>query len=70
MGGKKIIRVYIMLCLSLESTDPYFNLAVDEYLLKNSSQDFLILGINDKSVIIGKHQVCPQGNRYKIYYRT
>jgi lipoate-protein ligase A len=46
-----------MLCISLESTDPYFNLAVDEYLLKNSSEDFLILGINDKSVIIGKHQV-------------
>lgn len=46
-----------MFCLSLESTDPYFNLAVDEYLLKNSSDDFLILGINDRSVIIGKHQV-------------
>jgi lipoate-protein ligase A len=46
-----------MLCLSLESTDPYFNLAADEYLLKNSREDFLILGINDGTVIIGKHQV-------------
>jgi lipoate---protein ligase len=45
-----------MFCLSLNSTDPFFNLAVDEYLLKNSSQEYLILGINDKSVIIGKHQ--------------
>jgi lipoate-protein ligase A len=45
-----------MLCLSLKSTDPFFSLAVDEYLLKNSSQEYLILGINDKSVIIGKHQ--------------
>ena len=45
-----------MFCLSLESTDPFFNLAVDEYLLKNSNQEYLILGINDKSVIIGKHQ--------------
>jgi lipoate---protein ligase len=46
-----------MLCLNLESTDPYFNLAADEYLLKNRNDDFLILGTNDKSVIIGKHQV-------------
>ncbi len=45
-----------MFCLNLESTDPYYNLAVDEYLLKNSSDEFLILGINDKSAIIGKHQ--------------
>jgi lipoate-protein ligase A len=45
-----------MLCLSLDSTDPFFNLAVDEYLLKNSNQEYFILGINDKSVIIGKHQ--------------
>jgi lipoate-protein ligase A len=46
-----------MLCISLESTDPYFNLAVDDYLLKNSREEFLILGINDRSLIIGKHQV-------------
>jgi lipoate-protein ligase A len=45
-----------MLCFSLNSTDPFFNLAVDEYLFKNSSQEYLILAINDKSVIIGKHQ--------------
>ena len=45
-----------MYCHSLSSTDPFFNLAVDEYLLRNSSQEYLILGINDKSVIIGKHQ--------------
>ncbi len=46
-----------MLYINLESTDPFFNLAVDEYLLKNRTEDFLILGINDRSVIIGKHQV-------------
>jgi lipoate-protein ligase A len=46
-----------MFCINLESTDPFFNLAVDEYLLKNSREDFLILGINDPSVIVGKHQV-------------
>jgi len=45
-----------MICISLSSTDPFFNLAVDEYLLKNSREEFLILGINERSVIIGKHQ--------------
>jgi lipoate-protein ligase A len=46
-----------MFCINLESCDPYFNLAVDEYLLRKSREDFMILSINDKSVIIGKHQV-------------
>ncbi|MCJ7449818.1 MAG: lipoate--protein ligase [Bacteroidales bacterium] len=46
-----------MFCLSLESTDPYFNLAVEEYLLKKSKEEYLILGINNPAVIIGKHQV-------------
>jgi lipoate-protein ligase A len=46
-----------MLCLDLETTDPFFNLAVDEYLLKNKTEDFFVLGINDRSVVTGKHQV-------------
>jgi lipoate-protein ligase A len=46
-----------MLCLYLTTTDPCFNLAVDEYLLKNRKEDFLILSVNKPSVIIGKHQV-------------
>lgn len=46
-----------MLCLKLDSTDPFFNLAVDEYLLKNRKEDFLVLSVNTPSVIIGKHQV-------------
>ncbi len=47
-----------MLCTTLESTDPYFNLAIEEVLLKSSTEEYLILGINSPSVIIGKHQ-CP-----------
>jgi lipoate-protein ligase A len=43
-------------CISLESNDPFFNLAVEEILLKNSKEEFLMLGINSPSVIIGKHQ--------------
>jgi lipoate-protein ligase A len=45
-----------MYCINLESTDPFFNLAIEELLLKNSKEEYLILGINKPSVIIGKHQ--------------
>jgi lipoate---protein ligase len=45
-----------MYCINLESYDPYFNLAIEEILLKSSKEEFFILGVNDVSVIIGKHQ--------------
>ena len=45
-----------MYCLNPDSTDPFFNLAVEELLLKNSREEYLILYINSPSVIIGKHQ--------------
>jgi lipoate-protein ligase A len=45
-----------MRCILLESDNPFFNLAVEEVLLKHSKEDYLILGINSPSVIIGKHQ--------------
>jgi lipoate-protein ligase A len=45
-----------MLCLNLESEDPCLNLAIEEVLLKNSKEDYFILGINTPSVVIGKHQ--------------
>jgi lipoate-protein ligase A len=45
-----------MFCIIPESTDPFFNLAIEELLLKNSKEEYLILGINNPSVIIGKHQ--------------
>lgn len=45
-----------MFCINLESNDPFFNLAVEEVLLKNSKEEYLILGINSPAVIIGKHQ--------------
>ena len=45
-----------MFCINLQSNDPFFNLAIEEYLLKNSQEEYLILYINSPSVIIGKHQ--------------
>ena len=38
------------------SNDPAFNLAVEEYLLKNRKEDVHLFYINSPSVIIGKHQ--------------
>jgi lipoate-protein ligase A len=46
-----------MLCLNLKTNDPFFNLAAEEYLLRNSAGEYLLLYINHPSVIIGKHQV-------------
>ena len=45
-----------MLCIKSTSNDPYFNLATEEYLLKNSTEDIFMLYVNDPSLIIGKHQ--------------
>ncbi|HUX58672.1 MAG TPA: lipoate--protein ligase [Bacteroidales bacterium] len=45
-----------MYCITLDSDDPFFNLAIEEILLKESKDEYLILGINTPSVIIGKHQ--------------
>lgn len=38
------------------SRDPYFNLASEEYLLENSTDDVFMLWQNARSVIIGKNQ--------------
>jgi lipoate-protein ligase A len=45
-----------MILINLETHDPFFNLALEEVLLKRRKEDYLILGINDLAVIIGKHQ--------------
>ena len=46
-----------MQCIILPSSDPYFNLAADEFLLRNSGDEFFLLSINERSVITGKHQI-------------
>lgn len=45
-----------MNCLTLRTNDPFINLATEEFLLKNSDGEFLILYSDSPSVIIGKHQ--------------
>jgi lipoate---protein ligase len=43
-------------CIQRHETDPYFNLAAEEYLLKTASVDTIMTWRNESSVIIGKHQ--------------
>jgi lipoate-protein ligase A len=45
-----------MRCFISDSNDPYFNLATEEYLLKNYSDDILMFYINEPCIVIGKHQ--------------
>ena len=45
-----------MHCIHLKTTDPYFCLAAEEYLLKNFSEDIFMLWQSEKAVVVGKHQ--------------
>lgn len=45
-----------MFCIYRPDTDPYFNIAAEEYVLKNYTDDIIMLWKNQASVIIGKHQ--------------
>lgn len=45
-----------MRCIYNHSNDPYFNLATEEYLLKEYTQDIFMLWRNGPSIIVGKHQ--------------
>jgi lipoate-protein ligase A len=45
-----------MLIVERPQTDPYFNIAAEEYLLKNLPGDCFMLWQNEPSVIVGKHQ--------------
>ncbi len=47
-----------MIYIRNESTNPYFNLALEEYVLNHmsGSEDYFLLWQNEPSIIIGKHQ--------------
>lgn len=45
-----------MLCFDNPSTNPYFNLACEEYLLKNVDDEVFMLWRNEPAIIVGKHQ--------------
>ncbi|MEL7585254.1 MAG: lipoate--protein ligase [Prolixibacteraceae bacterium] len=43
-------------CLQLKDTDPYFNLAAEEYFLKSQADDFIMTWRSKSAVVVGKHQ--------------
>ena len=38
------------------SIDPYFNLAAEEYFLRETDCEYIFLYQNQPSIIVGKHQ--------------
>jgi lipoate-protein ligase A len=57
--AKKIIfagKTENMLCIIRHETDPYFNLAAEEYVLKHFQRDCFMLWRNENAIIVGKHQ--------------
>lgn len=46
----------VTLCVNQPNSDPYFNLAAEEYFLKNFQEDFFMLWRSRPSVVVGKHQ--------------
>ena len=45
-----------MLVITSPSRDAYFNIACEEYLLKNKKEDIFLLYINNPAIIVGKYQ--------------
>jgi lipoate-protein ligase A len=45
-----------MLIVKRHHTNPYFNLAAEEYFLKESDEDIFMLWRNEPAIIVGKHQ--------------
>lgn len=45
-----------MLIIKSESFNPYFNIASEEYFIKNFDEDIFLLYRNDNTIVVGKHQ--------------
>lgn len=45
-----------MLLINNNSTNAYFNLAMEEYFLKNTTEDIFMLWRNENAIIVGKNQ--------------
>lgn len=45
-----------MRCTISTSSNPYFNLATEEYFLKNSNEEHFLIYINEPCIVVGKHQ--------------
>lgn len=45
-----------VICIQQKGMDPYFNLAAEEYLLKNFTSNVFMLWQGESSIVVGKHQ--------------
>lgn len=45
-----------MRCIYSTSINPYFNLATEEYFLKNTKEEIFLIYINEPCIVVGKHQ--------------
>jgi len=45
-----------MRCIISASTNPHYNLATEEYLLKSNNEEIFLLYINEPCIVVGKHQ--------------
>ncbi|MGE4585889.1 MAG: biotin/lipoate A/B protein ligase family protein [Mangrovibacterium sp.] len=43
-------------CLFLDDTDPYLNLATEEFLLKETGEELFLLWRSEPVIVVGKHQ--------------
>jgi lipoate---protein ligase len=45
-----------MIFINRPETDPYFNIAAEEYFLKNSNEDIVMIWRSSPAIVVGKHQ--------------
>lgn len=45
-----------MRCTISTSSNPYFNLATEDYFLRNSTEEHFLIYINEPCIVVGKHQ--------------
>ncbi|UCH14857.1 MAG: lipoate--protein ligase family protein, partial [Bacteroidales bacterium] len=55
-----------MYCITSNNTDPYFNLASEEYFFKEFKEDVFMLWQSEPAVIVGKHQNTLAEINYKF----
>src|SRR4030042_3173441 len=55
-----------MQCIYSRNNDPYYNLATEEYFLRQGEDDIFMLSRSNPSVIVGKHQNTLAEINYKF----
>src|SRR5690606_41201026 len=56
LGYHSELELVFMLCITRHETDPYFNLAAEEYVMDHFDRDVFMLWRNAPAIIVGRHQ--------------